>query len=300
MVRKKTIFNISSVLILLIFLLGNNVVAEGCDLDATLVNQDPHPAIPGDYVEVLFQINGIEDGNCEDGTAINLILDYPFSLDDEEYEKIIKSSTYAGYGFTDHWNVVYNLRIDKVALEGDYEVELRYKDGWSGSWINYRLEKFNISIRGGNTDFEVHIQNYNIEEKKVVFEVLNIGNQDIEALVLEIPKQENINVIGSNRNVLGDLDSNEYTTAEFEAILFEGDISLKLYYTDPTDERRIIEKMINYDSSYFINSSENLKENGVGTYVIIGILVLCVIVLILLIKKKKNKKKKNNRKKFEI
>ena len=82
----------------------------------------------------------------------------------------------------------------------------------------------------GRTDFEVYVGDHVIKDKSLVFEILNIGNQDIEALTVEIPKQENIVVKGANRNIVGDLDSNEYTTTDFEAIPAGGDINLILHY----------------------------------------------------------------------
>ena len=62
---------------------------------------------------------------------------------------------------------------------------------------------------------------------EITIEVLNIEASDIEALTIEIPKQDNIEVKGPNKIVVGDLDSNEYTTAEFEAsVLLNKEINL--------------------------------------------------------------------------
>ena len=218
MVNKKII--ISLLILVILPMLSVDAKAE-CNINSNLIYQDPHPALPGDYVEVLFQISGVSSG-CEDGASIDLIYDYPFSLDGKSSKKNLNANTYVGYNYGSNWNVVYNLRIDENAIKGDYELELRYKEGANASWNNYGFDNFNITIEDGRTDFEIHIQDHNILERNIVFEVLNIGDQDIEALTLEIPKQENIEIKGSNRNIVGDLDSNEYTTADFEAIPADG------------------------------------------------------------------------------
>ncbi len=274
---------------------GNSVLAE-CNLNAEVVNQDPYPALPGDYVEVLFQINGI-GGECPEGAVADIVLEYPFSLDTGDRTRILRSSTYVGYGYNSNWNVLYKLRVDPDAIEGDYEVEFRYKGGEISGSGGYSFERFNITVEDGQTDFEIHVQDYNIKERNIVFEILNVGNQDIEALTVELPKQDHLMVKGSNRNIVGDLDSNEYTTADFEAIPAEGELLVTIYYTDSTNERRMISKLVEYDPDYFIDSLENTEPSKTTTYVVLGIIVILIGFFFYRRHKKKKNKKKN---KFEI
>jgi len=294
-INRKIIFNLLLVFCIAFPLFSAMVSAE-CNLDADIVNQDPHPALPGDYVEVLFQISGIS-GDCEDGATAELILDYPFFLDSGNEARVIELSTYAGYGYNSNWNLLYKLRVDPDALEGDYELELRYKGRNVLGQGDYSFKRFDIVVEDGRTDFEIHVQNYNRVERNVIFEILNVGNQDIEALTAEIPKQDNIIVKGSNRNIVGDLDSNEYTTADFEAIPSEGEILVKLHYTDSTNERRVLSKWVDYDPSYFVDSLENTESSKTSTYIIS---VLIVLGIALFFFKRYKKKKKKKRKHFEI
>ena len=82
----------------------------------------------------------------------------------------------------------------------------------------------------------------------MTIEILNIADTDIEALTIEIPKQDNIVIKGTNRVVVGDLDSNEYTTADFKANLKDGEINLKILYTDQTGIRREVMEKVFFDS----------------------------------------------------
>jgi len=288
-------------LLLCILITINLAYAEtdttSCALSASLVNQDPYPAIPGEYVDVLFQIDGIS-ASCENGAAIDLILDYPFSLDSGISSRSIKSNTYAGYGYDSSWNSVYKLRVDENAIPGDYTLELRYKSGSELNWNTYSFKKFNITIEGGKTDFEVHIENYKILDKTITFEILNSGDQNIRALTVELPKQDNIIVKGSNRNIVGDLDSNEYTTADFEATPTEGEIILNLYYTDPINERRMVRETVYYDPNYFIGSIENTAPSKTNSYIITGVIV--VLVVLFFFRRHRNKKKQKAKKNFDI
>lgn len=239
-------------------------------------------------MDALFQLRGM--GGCDSGAIVELVLEYPFFLDSGSSIKVMEANTYAGHGFNSNWNIPYKIRIDPDALEGTYEIELRYgaRDNIEGG--SYIFKKFDIEIEDGRTDFEIYIENHVIKDKSLIFEILNTGNQDIEALTVEIPKQENIVVRGANRNIVGDLDSNEYTTADFEATPSEGNIVVRLLYTDSTNERRTIEKLVYYDPTYFTDSLDNATPDRPGTYLTLLVIVAIVGFFIYRRKNKNNKK----------
>ncbi len=291
---------ILSFVFVFIFFNANYVFSDqaGCTLSAELVNQDPYPGLPGDEVEVLFQLNGITNA-CEQGVAVDLVLDYPFSLQGYQSSmRFLESATYSGYGYASYWNNVYKIKIDEEALDGEYELEFRYKEGADMAWQDeFSFERFIIKLEDGRTDFEVHIDNHDIDQRDLVFQILNVGNQDVEALAVEIPDQDNIIVKGSNRNIVGDLDSNEYTNANFEAIPFDGEITIFIHYTDSINERRTIEKKVVYNSAYFTSSLQNMEEDNLRVYVILISLFIFFFVLHIVRKSRKNKRRRS---KFSI
>jgi hypothetical protein len=148
-----------------------------------------------------------------------------------------------------------------------------------------------LNVEDTRADFEIHIEKYSSDTKVLTLEILNIGKSDIQALTLEIPKQANIEVKNSNINIVGDLDSNEYTTADFEATPQKGDINVKITYTDSINTRRTIEKTVYFDPEYFQGRVEDQKQGGAGTYIILVIIVLFVGFLIYRRIKKKRAKK---------
>lgn len=294
------IFKNKFILVLLVSILSVSFVSadgEVCEVTASLVNQDPYPAVPGEYMEILFQLGGM--GSCGEGVFVDLILDYPFSLDSGGSTRIVEASTYSGNNnYRSNWNIPYKIRIDPNAIEQDYELELRYRSRDFQSQNSYTIDKFNVTVGGGKTDFEIHVEDYKIVDRNIVFEILNTGNQDLEALTLEIPKQENVVVHGPNRNIVGDLDSNEYTTVDFEAIPLEGNILLNIYYTDATNERKMVEKIVRYDPSYFVDSLSNKQPDQTASYVVSVIVVLLVAYFIF--RKVRNRNKKKRGRKFEV
>ena len=277
------------IILLVLFLMGFTLAESACDLNVTLLNQDPYPAIPGDYVELVFQIDGLSSPDCDDIT-FNLLPSYPMEFDPGEsgfrsfkkvnYVKDYKSSIL----------VPYEIRMNKDALDGTNPIEVEIQNEGDAAF----LKTFNIEIEDARVEFEVHISNYNYATKELTIEILNIGSSDIEALTIEIPKQNGISVKGSNRIIVGDLDSNEYTSADFEATLTDGEIKLNLIYSDSINNRRTVEEVTSFDSSYFTERvSDEDKKIGIRTYLILGVIALIVIYIIYKkIKKAKAKKKR--------
>ncbi len=252
---------VSLLLILMIFSMGG-VLAERCNLEASMINQDPYPALQGDYVKVVFQLDGIANPECG-LVEFELVNKYPISFDLPEQSKItVDAGTYQK-DFSSFLVAPFKVRVDENALDGDNPIEVRYK--YSGNEA-YETKQFDLNIEDTRVDFEIHVKNYNAATNIITFEILNIGKSDIEALTIEILQQDNILVKGSNRNIVGDLDSNEYTTADFEATLHEGEINIKLIYTDSINERRTVAKNVYFNPEYFEGRVADEDKSNTSLY----------------------------------
>jgi hypothetical protein len=267
---KKGIALIFFSLLISIFLFGN-LISAACSLRISMLNQDPYPAIPGDYVKVVFQIDGLESQDCGEVT-FGIKEEYPISLDPNVTNPIvIKSGTFqADYG--SFYLAPYKLRLDENALDGENPIEVYHTKSSSDLTV---ITKFNLTVDDIRADFEIHVKDYNYNTRKLTFEILNIAESDVEALTIEIPKQDEIEIKGANRMVVGDLDSNEYTTAEFEAILpkKETKINLNIFYTDSINVRREMQKIVDFDSSYFIDRNSDKKTQPYWLYILIVVVV---------------------------
>jgi hypothetical protein len=286
---KKGIRFIFTFIIIAVYLL--NIATAACDLQISMLNQDPYPAIPGDYVKVVFQIDGLESTECGEVT-FGIKEEYPISLDPNVTNPItIKSGTFqANYG--SFYLAPYKLRLDENAMDGENPIEVYHTKSSSSVTV---ITEFNLTVDDIRADFEIHVKNYNYETKELTFEILNIAESDVEALTIEIPKQEEIEIKGANKMVVGDLDSNEYTTADFEAILPEKEtkINLNVIYTDSINVRREIQKVVNFDSSYFLDRNGDKKTQPYWLY---GLIVLVIIFLVWRrIKKKKREEERRKR-----
>jgi hypothetical protein len=268
------------------FLVAFNFIlaAEDCSPEVKLINQDPYPAIPGDYVKLVFQVDGIENPDC--GTvSVNLEENFPFSLNPGETNPITVRSGVYERTFGSFVTVPYKVRVDENAIDGDNPIEILV----SASTINL-LAEFNISIEDARSKFEVFVKDFNPLTKIMTLEVLNSGKYDVKALTLEIPRQSNIVTKGANRNVLGDLDANEYTTADFEIASVNDDITLNIFYTDTLGIRRNLTQSFSFDISSFENRAGDQKNGSSLKYFIFAAVVL--VILFLLFRRFRKSKKK--------
>ena len=259
-------------ILLLLFSITPFASAETCTPETILLNQEPYPAIPGEYVKLVFQISNLGSIECGD-LVFNLKEEYPliFNPGESGIRNFRKIDYLMDYQST--IQIPYEVRIDGDALDGENQIEVLLKNKNDAGL----LENFNIEVDDPKSDFEIYIREYSYESHRLTIEILNIGDSDIEALTLEIGKQENIVIKGSNRMVAGDLDSNEYTTVDFEAIPTDGEISLNIIYSDKLNKRRIIQKNIIFDSSYFIDRANEEESTKITTYIFWIILSLALI-----------------------
>ena len=122
--------------------------------------------------------------------------------------------------------------------------------------------------------------------------IINVGKNDAESLIVTIPEQENIKVIGASEKVIGSLASNDDTTVSFSAIPKAGPINVELSYNDKTNTRRTIDAQIVFQEGAFESTKASTGKSA--TYYTIVILIILVIGYLIYRHYKKNKKKKNS------
>jgi hypothetical protein len=288
---KKIIIAMILLLISGIYTFGSLVAAEPCSIGISLINQDPYPAIPGDYVKVVFQIDGLENSQCGIVT-FGVKEEYPVYLDPNVQNPITINSGTFQKNYGSFYLAPYKLRLDENALDGDNPIEVYYSTGGSS---NNLIRDFNITVEDIRADFEIHIKNYDYTTRTLTFEILNIAKTDVKLLRLEIPKQESIEIKGTNNVVVGDLDSNEYTTADFEAILPQGqtNINLNIRYQDTIGETREMQKVVGFDSSYFVDRDVK-KKTPYWLYILI-VAVIAFFIWRRIMKKKREEERRKKR-----
>ncbi len=113
------------------------------DIAVNLINQEPDPAEPGQYVDVRFKFDNNGSG-VADNVQVEILPQYPFSL--LPGDKAMRSiGTLQSMQRGDAGAIVkYRLKVDKDAVEGENDLKIRYKtEGYV--WIE--PEEFKVSVR---------------------------------------------------------------------------------------------------------------------------------------------------------
>jgi hypothetical protein len=244
-----------------VFLLNINLISAGtdsCNPTIKLVSQDPNPAVPNDYVKVVFEITDL--GDCE-GFSVKLNPEYPFSIDSNE--SLIQ--TIESVPFTEDsrtvWMISYKLRVDPDAFDGDYNLKLQYKSGSSQNFAFYIENKFNVTIQDSRTSFDAVIQETSGSDVSIA--IANIGKYTANSVVVRIPEQDSFTASGTDGQMVGNLESGDYTIVGFTisskattpqqnmnksrtdipttpSTASDTKLKFDIYYTDDLGERRVV------------------------------------------------------------
>ncbi|HOZ35921.1 MAG TPA: hypothetical protein PLK55_02980 [archaeon] len=192
--NKKYSFIVYASLLLLIGLLIKPIYAaddlDTASLKVTLLNQDPDPAEPGEYVDIRFKVEKFGNNPL---TNISFVLEpeYPFLFDDSDVpERNIGTIKYAS-GDDWYYNLKYKLKVDSEALEGTYDLKLKYEVNNSNV---KNIVEFNIAV-GDATKPDFVAGNIISSPTKLVpdtdsaqlnIEISNIGDEDAQNVVAKL------------------------------------------------------------------------------------------------------------------
>ena len=262
-------------------------------IDSTILNQDPYPAEPNAYVEILFKFENNGGLSIRDFMT-EIIPIYPFSLDPSS-NGVVKIGNIEGLQRDgDAIFVIYKVRIDKDAIDGNNKLKIRYTYNTDYKWDNYWEKEFNINIESPRTDFDVAIQDFSPTTKSLSLAISNIGKYDANSVTVRIPDQTAYTFLGTDKSIIGNIEKNDYTIATFKIDPKEdGPLIINIAYTDSLGIRREIENTIIFTSSTYAPKTNGTKEPGISKsliYIIIGVIGLIIIFVFLRILKKKRKK----------
>lgn len=306
---------------------------SNCNPNIQIVNQDPIPAIPDDYIKIIIEVSNLN--NCNK-FAVKLDPEYPFSLD-PGYDPIqVLEQTPYSPNYKTTWDIPYKIRVASDTLEGDYELGLLYHEGNSKSFSTYSFKKdLNITITDARTDFATVIQDSS--SSQVSIGIVNTGKNTANSLIVSIPLQDNFETTGTSQQIIGNLASGDYTIVSFSVTSkksrprvssnatnpnknmgsdipsqistnsnINNTLIVQLDYTDGIGKRRTVTKMIDFPaiSSSSGNFTGNFSGGRFGTtsngisvwwYVAGGILIIILVAGFIYIKRfKKSHHDKNS------
>jgi hypothetical protein len=304
--------------------IGSGTFSTGtASLKVTLVNQDPYPADPGDYVNLLFKVENRGSDNAEN-VVFKLLPEYPFSLD-TGVSATAELGTIKGLQTDENGYLIkYKVRVDKDAINGENEIrtECRYSNG------NTLTNKFNITISNPRTDMDVVVQDSTTASTTLA--IANIGANTAYSVIVRIPDQQNFGVTGTSASIIGNLNAGDYTLVSFQvtsntgianissaggnippnrsfnrttfnnSMVGDGNLAVEISYTDTLGIRRTIQKEVRLSANGITGTGTRTRSTTQGSqlqissgglmYIVIGIVGIIVIVAIFRFRRRRKKK----------
>lgn len=145
---------IVSMMLIMIMVLTTMVWAQAFStptISISLLNQDPDPVGPGEYVELRFKVINQRAGSSANDLELRLNPEYPFTLDpNEDAVKLVGDLPALGDG-ENALIVKYKLKIDESAVEGVNKVNLEYRHN-NLAWIS---QEFNVNVQTRDANIAV-------------------------------------------------------------------------------------------------------------------------------------------------
>jgi hypothetical protein len=299
-----------------------SIVNNDVSLKTTLVNQDPYPADPGSYVDLLFKLENWGTKEAKN-VVFELLPESPFSLDSGVNATKELGTIGALQNNEKAFLIKYRVRVDKDALNGESKI---------GTKITYNngaviTGTFNVTVSNPRTNFDVVVQDSTAASTTLA--IANIGANTGYSVIVRIPEQANFRVTGISANVIGNLNAGDYTLVSFQitsttgfanisstggnitpirsfnrtatniSMTRPGNLAVEIAYTDTLGIRRTIQKEVRLDTNEITGTGTRTRSTTQGSqlqipsgglmYIAIGVVGIIIIVVIFRFRRRKKK-----------
>ena len=209
-------------------------------VSVSLVNQDPHPAIAGDIVDIYLGIENI-GGESFNNLIIELEPEYPFSLVPDE-SAVQNIGTIKSYQKDNYMNIItYKIKVDSGASAGSYDMTVKYYEQGDSLITETSIQ---IDVKSKEMAEIIHIDKTNLvpgKQTSLKFTINNVGNAPLNDMTFNWVNEDKIILpVGSdNTKYIKSIDIGESVELDYQVIAdsnaYPGLYELKLYlsYDDP-------------------------------------------------------------------
>ena len=217
-------------------------------VSVSLVNQDPHPAIAGDIVDIYLGIENI-GGESSSNLIVELEPEYPFSLVSDE-SAVQNIGTIRSYQKDNYMKIItYTIKVDSDASAGSYDMTVKYYEQ-GDSLVTEK--SITIDVKNKEMAEIIHIDKTNLvpgKQTSLKFTINNVGNAPLNDMTFNWVNEDKIILpVGSdNTKYIKSIDIGESVELDYQVIadsnadpgLYE--LKLFLSYDDPiTYEEKVI------------------------------------------------------------
>ena len=230
---------------------------------------------------IPVNLDNIGDKSAE---SVHVVLPDQSGINKEGVETQVVGSMDSGE------NKEVDFAVSNISVGSSYRFEIHYTDG---NGVRRELVR-NIEI-GTIPVNPVQVTVQSATPSETTFAVSNTGGKQISSVITQI-QDENVNVSGSRTQVLGNLNSGDYTLATFDLESSEiSRVDMEVSYTDSSGLRRNSVESITLPDSTLGGTTSTVsgdEEDGNSsmTYILIGLGGLVLVGVYALYRRRKGKK----------
>ncbi|MBN1896913.1 MAG: COG1361 S-layer family protein [Candidatus Aenigmarchaeota archaeon] len=223
-------------------ILGIGTVSAA-EYDVSLLNQNPDPAKAGEMLDIRFMVENT-GGYSANNIEFELVPAYPFmSVPGEDYVRTVSLSPYQTG--SDAVNLKYTVRIDKDAIKGVNEIELKRTDP-NGVSVT---ESYDIDVSGSEFAQILYIDKAILvpgNETPLKFTLTNVGTSPLQNVVFSWNEGNGaiLPVYSDDTKYIPYVDVGESVVLEYKVVadinadpgLYQIDLSLEYETAEGTGE----------------------------------------------------------------
>ncbi|MFZ3166471.1 MAG: hypothetical protein WA130_02565 [Candidatus Methanoperedens sp.] len=166
-------------------------------------------------------------------------------------------------------SITFNLAVDVAAHPGVYNIPVMIT-----GQNNYSTNNLIGLVVAGITDFDV---SYVETVGSFSLNVANVGISPASAVAVNLLRQKNFSITGSNTSVLGNLNPGDYTSAPFQITKTAGAgnvLEFEIQYTDTSGQRHTITKSLLVTLSSTSTQSRGTSSTNYTLWIVIVVIIL--------------------------
>ncbi len=275
-----------------VFKIENNETKP--DLGIASVTTEPKVVMPGENFNITLKIKNYGDYSASKA-KLEVTSDHFSTRNNASIINIgdLKSQ--------ESKEVLLELGSDKDLLPGLHEISFKLSYEKDGEYTYSQESSFGVLV-GGNTTFEVYIQNVEPEyvingtKTSVILSVANTGVLDASSVSVRLHESKNLVLGNVAEDFLGDLNPGDFTSASFTFMPINYgpiDLVFEIGYTNQLGQR------VSYNITrriYLGYGTQAVSAEGINIFTIfsqnLGVLILFGVLLLLLYFFLKSKRKR--------
>lgn len=244
-------------------------------LDITKISMEPRQIAPGGTAELKIFVKNLADSLLKD---ITFNLDFSGDLPLAPYQTSSQKRI-ASLQSNHQLPLTFQIIADPNAAAGLHKIPINitYNDERGNSNL---IEDILAVLVGDEPDLKIYVKKSTVLQKRkagtVTIEIANAGTNDIRFLEMEIIPSDDFDLITtSNYIYVGDVDSDDTESEEFEIYVKGGDktfsLPVRIIYKDANNNEfeRQVDLELQLYSSWKLKKFGVLEKSSVGTYLVL-------------------------------